>query len=177
MSLRFPTRCAYFVLPLLLSALISFYHQTDPKHISPRLTVIGWSEHNEKVKTITNDIASFMSQSSSESAKCVSISQRKHGSTTRSTSYKEECYAVDVGPLDSLIALNVQSETAWIESNMNMDSIYDALSAHGFALKVTPEFKHITIGGAIQVRFGGKCVLMQRAVVSSLICSLLSSLK
>lgn len=153
MSPRLSARSAYFIFPLLLSGLFHFYRQTHRTQIPSRSIVIGWAEHNEKVNAITNDIASFMNQNSSESSKCVSISQRKHGSTIRSTEYKNACFTVDVASLDSLVALNVEDETAWIESNMNMESIYDALSAHGFTLKVTPEFKHITIGGSIQVCF------------------------
>ena len=113
--------------PVILSVavlyLVSQQKQAEPSSFA----VIGWADHNEKVDAIAKGIAAFMALTVSNDTKCVSISQRKHGSTTRSTAFKERCHSVDVEPLDSLIALDAADETVWIESNMKMEQIHDAL--------------------------------------------------
>eukprot|EP01084_Bolivina_argentea_P272968 464882_1 len=113
--------------------------------------IIGWNKHQQKLINISTSIASYylINNESDMYKKCIAISRKQYASTIRSTKFKNNCKQIDVYNLQSIISINDKDDTAWIESNMNMERIYDQLISYNYTLKVIPEFKHITIGGAI----------------------------
>ncbi len=52
--------------------------------------------------------------------------------------------------MDSIISINKENNTAWVESNSKMGEITDILLEHGYILKITPELENISIGSSFQ---------------------------
>jgi len=77
----------------------------------------------------------------------------KHSSTqtntTRSRSYKEGCPQLDLSQLNSIIEIDREKQIAVVEPRVTMETLVRATLAKGLLPPVVPEFKEITVGGAI----------------------------
>eukprot|EP00929_Paragymnodinium_shiwhaense_P013509 TRINITY_DN121357_c0_g1_i1.p1 TRINITY_DN121357_c0_g1~~TRINITY_DN121357_c0_g1_i1.p1 ORF type:complete len:499 (+),score=67.99 TRINITY_DN121357_c0_g1_i1:126-1622(+) len=74
---------------------------------------------------------------------------KKAGSNcTRETTYKENCNLVDLSSFNE-VSVDVEAMTATAGATVNMEKLVKETLAHGFLPPVVPEFKRITVGGAI----------------------------
>lgn len=69
--------------------------------------------------------------------------------TIRSKSYKSGCHTLDCGTLDRILSIDPKSQTALVEPRVSMSSLLQATLPYGLAPPIVPEFKEITVGGAI----------------------------
>lgn len=72
-----------------------------------------------------------------------------HSNTTRSPSYKSGCLKLDCTRLNRILQLDTQTCLAKVEPRVTMGNLVKATLAQGFIPPVIPEFKGITLGGAI----------------------------
>ncbi|MBA3238325.1 MAG: FAD-binding oxidoreductase [Parachlamydiaceae bacterium] len=69
--------------------------------------------------------------------------------TIRSKSYKKGCHTLDCGALDRILSIDPKSQIARVEPRVTMSSLVRATLAYGLMPPIVPEFKNITVGGAI----------------------------
>eukprot|EP01084_Bolivina_argentea_P108033 193093_1 len=124
----------------ILSHIISYFI-ADEKKIKP---LKGWYEHDK----ITSEISKLFIKKNENEFIC--IKGKKSSVCSRSNDYKKNCRGIDVSKLDSVICINGENNTAWIESNCKMGEITDILLEYGYILKITPELENISIGGSFQ---------------------------
>jgi FAD/FMN-containing dehydrogenases len=77
----------------------------------------------------------------------------KYGSsssfTIRTKSYKQKCYTLDCGPLNDVILIDREKRTALVEPRVTMEDLIKATRPYGLTVAVVPEFRGMTVGGAI----------------------------
>lgn len=72
------------------------------------------------------------------------------GHSARSPSYKSGHHRVDVASLNSILDINKLEQTATVQSGVTFQDLCHETLKQGLLPLVVPEFKSITIGGAIQ---------------------------
>ena len=68
---------------------------------------------------------------------------------TRATKYKEKAKRLDISHFDRLLDVDVHKMQALVEPRMSMQKLIKELVKHGVMPHTLPEFKGITVGGAI----------------------------
>lgn len=76
------------------------------------------------------------------------IEKKTISNTTRNTSESIR-KTIGIDRLNSVLEINAEEKTALVEPSLPMDALADACSKMGFIIPVMPEFKGITVGGAI----------------------------
>lgn len=71
------------------------------------------------------------------------------GHCVRGPAYKEGAWTVDVTDLNHVLCVDVASETCLVEPGVTMEKLCRILLQHGYLPPVVPEFRCITVGGAI----------------------------
>jgi len=79
-----------------------------------------------------------------------STQRSKVGHNLRSMAYKNNTVKLDISNFDELIEINKEELFIYVEPNIRMDKLVEKLLPMGFRPQVVPEFKGITVGGAIQ---------------------------
>ncbi len=80
----------------------------------------------------------------------LSLRYRKGSSnTTRTKSYKKGRASIFCDKLDQILSVNVHNQTVTVEPRVTMEALVNATLKHGLIPLVVPEFKGITVGGAI----------------------------
>jgi Delta24-sterol reductase len=74
---------------------------------------------------------------------------KAHSNTTRSKSYKKGSLHLPCGALNHILSIDVAKKQIKVEPRVTMDRLVDATLPHGLLPLVIPEFKGITVGGAI----------------------------
>ena len=69
--------------------------------------------------------------------------------TTRSKSYKDHCTPLDLSSLNHIIKIDPEKRIAIVEPRVTMEKLVKATRDYGLMPPVVPEFKGITVGGAI----------------------------
>ena len=80
------------------------------------------------------------------------ITLQRNSSCCFSDKYKTNTTQIDVSKLNNIIEVNLNEKYVVVEPNVSMEEITDYLlnlKPNPHMLPVTPEFKHITIGGAV----------------------------
>jgi hypothetical protein len=72
-----------------------------------------------------------------------------YSNTTRSKSYKKGCLPLPCNSLNQIIQIDTQKKRLWTEPRVTMEALVKATLAHGLIPSIVPEFKGITVGGAI----------------------------
>lgn len=72
-----------------------------------------------------------------------------HSNTTRSKSYKKSGLALDCSHLNHILHIDCEKRLAIVEPRVTMDDLVQATLPYGLMPAVVPEFKGITVGGAI----------------------------
>jgi len=104
--------------------------------------------HTRKVNELQNQIASW---TPAPTKRYLSIRRQPHQShSTRDYGYKDKCDLVDISLMNQIININVKEKTAVVEPLVTMEELVLACLPHHLIPCVVPEFKGITVGGAIQ---------------------------
>lgn len=69
--------------------------------------------------------------------------------TTRNLPYKRDSRRIDISHLDRVLEVDIDAKTAWVQPRISMYALCRKLLAFNLMPKVVPEFKGITVGGAI----------------------------
>ncbi|MBS0629685.1 MAG: FAD-binding oxidoreductase [Verrucomicrobia bacterium] len=105
------------------------------------------SNHSQKVTKIQNQFRALLEK---KIGSPLSLNHStKHTNTTRSQSYKSGCPQLDLSDLNSIIQIDQEKQIAIVEPRVSMDKLVKATLAYGLIPPVVPEFKEITVGGAI----------------------------
>ncbi len=105
--------------------------------------------HLEKVAKIQKQMRALLSLRDDQS-KPISISkQQGEANTARSKAYKNGCQELNLGKLDEILHIDTEKRIAHVEPRVTMEQLVKATLAHGLIFPVVPEFKGITVGGAI----------------------------
>ncbi len=75
--------------------------------------------------------------------------QRGHSNTTRSKSYKQGCQLLTCPPFDQVLEVDPEGQCAHVEPRVTMEQLVKATLRRGLIPPVVPEFKGITVGGAL----------------------------
>lgn len=108
----------------------------------PRVTMK--SKHREKITKIQRE---FSNLSKGESI-CLQAG-KAHSNQTRSQQYKSGKALLSLNALNSILEIDPVKKEAWVEPRVTMKDLVKATIKKGFFPRVTPEFKGITVGGAI----------------------------
>jgi len=68
---------------------------------------------------------------------------------TRDPVYKEGCKKIDVSMLNGYVKVDIDAKLIYVEPLVSMESLLAATLAHGLVPAVLPEFRNITVGGAL----------------------------
>lgn len=81
--------------------------------------------------------------------KTISLQQNSYPNLVRGNHYKKGGTHIDIGRLNQILEINVKELTAWVEPRVTMEELVDVTLSLGVLPPVVPEFKTITVGGAI----------------------------
>jgi Delta24-sterol reductase len=74
---------------------------------------------------------------------------KQHSNTTRSKAYKKGCAQLFCGAFNQILSIDVAKKQIEVEPRVTMERLVAATLPHGLLPLVVPEFKGITVGGAI----------------------------
>ncbi len=72
-----------------------------------------------------------------------------HSNTTRSSGYKKKAFKLPVDSLNRIISIDTEKKRCLVEPRVSMKALAQATIKKGLVPKVVPEFKGITVGGAV----------------------------
>lgn len=72
-----------------------------------------------------------------------------HSNTTRTKSYNNSTPLIDLSFLNQVLLVDPLKKVAQVHPNVTMEQLVDETAKYGLMPKVVPEFKGITVGGAI----------------------------
>lgn len=72
-----------------------------------------------------------------------------NSNTTRSKSYKKGCASLSCHSLNQVIKIDQDKKRIWVEPRLTMEELVKATLPYGLMPPTVPEFKGITVGGAI----------------------------
>ena len=102
------------------------------------------------MKTHAEKVSSLQDQIRNNFGAPIAFQYGKHSSnTTRSKSYNRETKSLDLGNFDSIIKIDHEKGVVIVEPRVTMERLVKALLKEGMIIPVVPEFKGITVGGAI----------------------------
>lgn len=78
-----------------------------------------------------------------------SLKYRGHSNTTRTKSYKQNIPKLDFSPLNRVLEIDLDKKIALVEPRVTMEKLLMTVLPYGLMPPVVPEFKGITVGGAI----------------------------
>lgn len=104
--------------------------------------------HSQKVAELQNDIKAFRNQKDKSSLLAFGYG-KSHSNTTRTKRYKQNCPSLDFGQLNEIIHIDPAKRIAIVEPRVTMEKLLHATLPYHLAPPVLPEFKDITVGGAI----------------------------
>lgn len=103
-----------------------------------------YQEHDLDVQTIREQLYQAM-----KSASKITLGEQKASNTTRSSPYKKGKLHLNIHKLNRILEINTQKCTAIVEPRVTMEALVEATLQKGLVPAVLPEFKGITVGGAI----------------------------
>lgn len=101
--------------------------------------------HEEKVENLQQNIKNFKR---SNEPFAFSFGN-KPSNTTRTKNYKQNCPLLDIQQLNEVIQIDPTKKTVYVEPRVTMESLLRASLPLQLAPPVLPEFRGITVGGAI----------------------------
>jgi len=69
--------------------------------------------------------------------------------TTRSSAYKRNTRRLSIDKLNRVLGIDTEKRLAWVEPRVTMQQLLESVLPYGLMVPVMPEFKGITVGGAI----------------------------
>lgn len=103
-------------------------------------------KHQQDVNTVQKQFVKMLR----EKHDSLCLHNHNHSSNvTRSPDYKSRAGKVDINRLNRIVNLDLKNKTIVVEPRVTMEELAKATLPHGFMVPVIPEFKGITVGGAI----------------------------
>lgn len=108
-------------------------------------------EHRNDVSVIQEELRKWLKERSpSHTNGGVTLGQQHHSSNTlRGNSYKNRGPRLAIHTLNRVLEIDTAARTALVEPRITMQQLVDAALPYGLVPAVLPEFKSITVGGAI----------------------------
>ncbi len=105
--------------------------------------------HQQEVDKLQNELLEWLKQHKNTEA-CFSLAQDKHSSNTvRANKYHKQGPSLNINHLNRVLEIDTEKMIAIVEPRVTMEQLADATLAHDLIPPVLPEFKSITVGGAI----------------------------
>jgi delta24-sterol reductase len=104
--------------------------------------------HSQKIKQLQESIRYFISSKEISSPLALHY-HTGYSNTTRQKSYKRHCPKLDFGQLNEVIQIDLERKVAIVEPRVTMEALLQATLAYQLMPPLLPEFKGITVGGAI----------------------------
>ena len=102
--------------------------------------------HSKVVSVIQNQLKGMKRQEGSP----LSLQKHPHSSNvTRAPTYKQKGRQLDINKLNRVLSIDVKKGVVVVEPRVTMEQLAKATLKHGVMVPVIPEFKGITVGGAI----------------------------
>lgn len=131
------------------------------------IIIDGSNHHEEKVKSLQKQI-----QQAWQTKKTVGLIYGKaRSNTTRSKKYNENSFLIDVSNLDEILEIDPVNKKVRVEPRASMEKIVRLCLSYGLMPKVVPEFKGITLGGAI-MGAAAESTSHQEGIFFDSVCSL-----
>lgn len=106
--------------------------------------------HQTKVNRIQNSLLNWKEHKEWTVPGSLSLDSKNQTSNTlRSNPYKKQGPRLDISDLDEEVSIDLNKMTAIVEPRMTMEKLVKTLLKQGVMPCVVPEFKGITVGGAI----------------------------
>jgi len=116
--------------------------------ISASCKIKSRKQHQHDITEIANELR--LASNHNPRVQIAIFRKPGEGHSSRSTIYKKGKYQVNISALDSIIEINQKEKYAEVEALVTFEQLCKATLKHGLLPAVVPEFKTITIGGAIQ---------------------------
>lgn len=98
-------------------------------------------QHDDCVKNLQDQLK--------ENRSLVSLSYSGQSNTTRTKSYKKKSHKLNFANLNRVLKIDSEKQVAIVEPRVTMDQLVKATLPYGLIPQIVPEFKGITVGGAI----------------------------
>lgn len=105
-------------------------------------------EHSRKVELLQKNMKNFKA-TQKLSCPLALHDQVGHSNTTRTKAYKQNCSLLDLSQFRDVIHIHPHKKIAIVEPRVTMEQLLQATLPHHLVPLVLPEFKGITVGGAI----------------------------
>lgn len=108
-------------------------------------------QHQNDVGDIQDELIEWLkNRSPKDSDVGITLAQQKHVSNTvRENNYKSKGPRLGINKLNRVLHIDKEKKTITVEPRVTMEQLADATLPHGLIPAVLPEFKSITVGGAI----------------------------
>lgn len=108
-------------------------------------------DHKKRVALIQEQMSVLLEKRKrSPSPGCLAIQYGTSSNSTRSKKYNYEAFGMlDLSDLRHVVSLNTEKKTIVVEPRMTMEELVAATLPYGLVPPIVPEFKGITVGGAI----------------------------
>jgi hypothetical protein len=103
--------------------------------------------HSEKVELLAKQIGQFKSKGGSSLS--LQYSAKQQANTSRSKSYKKSAAKLQFETFDEILHIDKDRRIAVVEPRVTMQKLVQTTLCHGLIPLIVPEFKGITVGGAI----------------------------
>jgi len=106
----------------------------------------SYRDHSLKVKKLQEEIV-LLTQRKERPISL--LYQSKNSNTTRSKSYKKSTPFIDLSGFNQILQIDPQKQIVIAEPRVTIEKLVKALLPYHLSVPIVPEFKHITVGGAI----------------------------
>ncbi|MEM1283109.1 MAG: FAD-binding oxidoreductase [Chlamydiota bacterium] len=108
-------------------------------------------QHHHDVGDIQDELIEWLkNRSPKDSEFGITLAKQKHVSNTvRENSYKSKGPRLGINKLNRVLNVDKERKIVTVEPRVTMEQLVDATLRHGLVPAVIPEFKSITVGGAI----------------------------
>lgn len=103
--------------------------------------------HHRNTQEIVSNIAKWREKGETKAFKLAQ--DKNYSNTIRKNSYKMKGPRVDISKLNRVISIDPKKRVALVEPRVTMEKLVTATLKHDLIPLVVPEFKGITVGGAI----------------------------
>jgi hypothetical protein len=108
-------------------------------------------DHKRRVTSIQEQMKLLLEKRrESSSPACLAILHGSSSNSTRSKGYNQNAFGIlDLSALHHVVSLNTDAKTIVVEPRVTMEELVAATLPYGLVPPVIPEFKSISVGGAI----------------------------
>lgn len=129
-----------FIYFLSISFGLIFFFFFNPANAN-KISLIDW--YTYKLKNQIEQIENF------EEGEIIHFKNAQHGHQISKKSLSSNAKKIDLSSFRDILGINKKESTIIVEGGCNMEELIDECLKHNLIPKVLPEFKRITVGGAI----------------------------